>query len=72
MEIRLSKNCTNLVDKINLINMNKQQEKILKEVAKKELKGEEVLSGGSKYVNPIRKKKAKEGKKKSFWQKLFG
>lgn len=52
--------------------MNKQQEKILKEVAKKELKGEEVLSGGSKYVNPIRKKKAKEGKKKSFWQRLFG
>ncbi|MCX6208345.1 MAG: hypothetical protein NTZ59_02290 [Bacteroidetes bacterium] len=48
--------------------MTKEQSKTLNDAAKGKIKNEAVLSGGSKYVNPIRKP---QPKKKNFWQKLF-
>lgn len=48
--------------------MNKKQEQILK-AAQRKLKNEAVLSGGSNYINPIRKPQAK--KPTPFWKKLF-
>jgi len=46
--------------------MDKQQRKILDEAIKTKLQNEKVLTGGSKYINPIRKKYMvnKDGKKK--------
>ncbi len=49
--------------------MTPQQKKVLDDAAKGKLKNEAVLSGGSKYLNPIRKPKPKA--KKGFWAKFF-
>ncbi|MFN3793942.1 MAG: hypothetical protein ACK4RX_04690 [Chitinophagaceae bacterium] len=49
--------------------MNKQQEKLLKKLAEIELKEESFLGGGSKYVNPIRKKKSTSSEKKKLSNK---
>lgn len=48
--------------------MNAKQKEILDKAAKTSLKNEGVLTGGSKYVNPIRKL---QPKKKTWLQKLF-
>ena len=46
--------------------MNSKQRRILDEAIKTKLQNEKVLTGGSKYINPIRKKYMvnKNGKKK--------
>lgn len=35
--------------------MTKEQQKILEEAAKTKLKDEKILTGGYKYINPLRK-----------------
>ncbi|HMZ45225.1 MAG TPA: hypothetical protein PKG56_06380 [Chitinophagaceae bacterium] len=45
------------------VNMTPQQKKVLDDAVKTKLKNEKILTGGNKYINPIRKvpKKKKEG-----------
>lgn len=49
--------------------MDKKQQAVLQKAAKTTLKNENVLSGNTKYINPIHKPKQKP--KKSFLQRLF-
>lgn len=49
--------------------MNEKQRKILEQATKTKLKNETILTGGSKYINPIRKQAKK---KPSFWESIFG
>lgn len=41
--------------------MNKKQKKILEKAVKTKLKNEMILTGSSKYINPIRKPSKKKG-----------
>ncbi len=49
--------------------MTKEQKQVLDKAARGKLKTEAVLTGGSKYVNPIRK--PKKPSKKTFLERLF-
>lgn len=49
--------------------MTPAQKKVLEDATKTKLKNETVLSGGAKYINPIRKPKTKS--KEGFFKKLF-
>ena len=42
--------------------MNKKQQAVLDKANKTTLKNEQILSGGSKYINPIRREAAKSKK----------